>query len=674
MKNAIERKRSLYAVLLMVVLLLLCGANALAEEDLLTEIPMTKVPANRIGAITLPEGLVTSRESVIANGKVTVYVDDEKTNWTEVLMKSASREIIDVSLTLLPPDGMTKATKENFGSEDEFTLPAIEQGVVPVWFAEYDETYPLENPPQIEGSAVFVKIIFGTPTYVEPENATGAGTLICWENAAGLRQYEYVQWEIIHSDSKMREVEMPVLTTTMLSTVPAGLSPYGTTTIEQGGVTCIIDDFSKFNTLPIIIKAPNGATGARVYSDNESFEEPLSVSNGTVRLNITANSHPTFSFNKRIEPVQLDYTIVFVSGEEPEEELIDFGFVTIWLLAKEQTPYIYYNHPQGATPVDENRLTLWQGERQISNATVYRKGYGQVHLTKSSLDFSVKNGGNIRLNIDAPAGAGAYALNASGSDFIYQTDWILDASKDKRQLPSNKSVTLHDQPLFRAVPAERVLVYLPDGNSARYGGYVYVISWYTDMSAAEPFMIEYISLTQDEFREIVRNDVKQDEAQITEPVTEVTAISENDWQLIVCHDPQNGENAVHYDLHMEDARCVTHTLDGETVFYIPYPDGYSYEDTDIEYRLYHYSDNYRDYEDLSYTTLEPTENGLRFVEDHLSPFVLLWDDPAQDSTESEPSTADLPKTGDSAPVEWLIGMMLVSLMTLAYMARRKRSM
>lgn len=191
------------------------------------------------------------------------------------------------------------------------------------------------------------------------------------------------------------------------------------------------------------------------------------------------------------------------------------------------------------------------------------------------------------------------------------------------------------------------------------------------MSATEPFMIEYISLTHDEFREIVRNDVKQDENQITEPVTEVTAISQNDWQLIVCHDPQSGENAIHYDLHMEDARCVTYTLDGETVFYIPYPDGYSYEDTDVEYQLYHYDDQYGE---KRVVTLESTKYGLKFTENHLSPFVLLWDDPAQDSTESEPSTADLPKTGDSTPVEWLIGIMLVSLMTLAYMARRKRSM
>lgn len=228
-----KRKWKGLILLLTVVLLLLCGTHALAES-------IQPVPAERIQRITLPKGLVTIGDPIITDGKVTVRVDNAKTNWTEVLMKAASREGLDVSLFVTAPEGMTKATRENFGATDTETIDPIKNNTVPTWFADYACDLGAE---EVDGSAIFAEIHFGETTYVVPTEATGAGTVICWENASGARQYEYVQWEIIHSDPSAREAEMPAITQEMLSSVPDALPTGVTAEIEMGGVTCTVNDF-----------------------------------------------------------------------------------------------------------------------------------------------------------------------------------------------------------------------------------------------------------------------------------------------------------------------------------------------------------------------------------------------------------------------------------------------
>ena len=516
---------------------------------------------------------------------------------------------------------------------------------------------------------MFAEIRFGQPAFfVEPVSASGAGTLLAWKDSDGLK-YEYVQWEIHHSNPDAREVQMPLLTTDMLSAVPAALPEGVTAEIEPGGVTCTAKDFSGYSLLPIVIHAPAGATAATVYSFNgkETVEQTLDVRGGDVRLLITPDAHTTF--RGQIGPAQLDYSIAFVSGDEPDAALLDFGIVSVWLLKAEKAPYPYYNR-QGAVPVHSERLTIRQGAEPVSTKAIYREKYGNAHLSKAALDFSANGSGNVRMEVAAPSWAAAYAIEGSGGDFIYQTNWGLGISSDKHPIPSGASVTVFDEPLFRKVKAGPVFVYLQDGITARYGGYVRAISWYDDMNAETPRLIEYISITHDTFSDTVRSAVVDTEQDIDAPVQEVTAVSGNAWELVVRHDPQSGEDAIHYDLQMEDVRSVSYSLDGDTVFYIPYPEGCAYGDEDVTYQLYHYDDAYQS---CSVVELVPTPYGLRFAEDHLSPFVLTWARAPQDAGTPAPAdVTDLPRTGDETHLEWLIGVLLVSTALLAYGIRRKR--
>ena len=205
-----------------------------------------------------------TRDPVIADGRVVIYVDDDRTNWTEVLLKAASRDMLDAALTVAAPAGATAGTRENFGAGDAETLTAISLGSVPDWFSECSPE-PLAQG-ILDGSAVFAEIRYGQPTFfVEPVSASGAGTVLTWGSRDGQKQYEYVQWEIHHSNPDAREVQMPLLTTDMLSAVPAALPQGVTAEIEPGGVTCTADSFSAYpvRRIPDAIRraAFQGGTG-----------------------------------------------------------------------------------------------------------------------------------------------------------------------------------------------------------------------------------------------------------------------------------------------------------------------------------------------------------------------------------------------------------------------------
>lgn len=178
-------RRMRLLVLFAAALMLLCGAQAFAER-------MTAVPADRIRDVALPAGVVMTRDPVMADGKVIVYVDDDKTNWTDVLLKAAARDMLDAALTVAAPAGAAAGTRENFGAGDAETLTAISQGTVPGWFSEC-RPEPLAQG-RLDGSAVFAEIRYGQPAFcVEPVSASGAGTVLAWESSDGQKQYEYVQ-------------------------------------------------------------------------------------------------------------------------------------------------------------------------------------------------------------------------------------------------------------------------------------------------------------------------------------------------------------------------------------------------------------------------------------------------------------------------------------------------
>lgn len=132
------------------------------------------------------------------------------------------------------------------------------------------------------------------------------------------------------------------------------------------------------------------------------------------------------------------------------------------------------------------------------------------------------------------------------------------------------------------------------------------------------------------------------------------------WKLQSKYAVQCGNRAYQVELTMldENDNPVQFEENGKQVFYLPYPEGMSYE-SGATWTLRHYlDDNYTKYELLNVTA---TEYGLRFETDSLSPFVLLWD---------VADTANLPKTGDNTPLA-LYATLLVLTAAAAVLLRRK---
>ena len=652
-------KVKLFLTIILFSVLLVTGSAALAEDIT----PVLK--DERIQGITLPVGIVTRGEPDVNEGVITLSIDYDATDWTEVLNKNANRDNLCISLRLAAPEGSVKGVCENISDADSSQM--LKDMTVPQWFI--DECSPVNLADRtLSGEAVFAEIQMGQPAMLQFANPTGCGTIVCWENTKGEKTYEYVLWSVNSSDSAVREVPVPQVTEKALSSIPAGLTNSMTAEVELGGVTCIVNDFNGLSSIPLVISAPVEADYAvvsynkAVDGDAKLFTEELRVSNGKVALEITRESHSSFAKNG-IQPAQIDYTIDFFSDDDPETPLSGSGVFSVWLLATEQAPYPYYHHPDNAQPVDMKRLTIYQGDQPVSADGIYRETYGHAHLSSTGLDVTANPSGIIRMEVTPPDWAVAYGLVQSGSDFIFRTDWGIVPSTEKHAIQSSETVRVYNDSLFRLVQAGRTLVYLRSGITARYGGFVRTISWYDSLNAVEPRLIEYISITQEDFSTEVRNALISSENALSSPVAEVTGISGQDWELIVRHDPQSGEDAIHYDLHIEDTSGISQEVGEETVFYIPYPEGHAYEDESVEYVLYHYSSTYRSYVEVP---LEPTPYGLRFVEDHLSPFVLMWN-----ASQLPVSPADLPQTGDNTPVAWLLLMLAVSLASLICVRRRK---
>ena len=186
----------------------------------------------------------------------------------------------------------------------------------------------------------------------------------------------------------------------------------------------------------------------------------------------------------------------------------------------------------------------------------------------------------------------------------------------------------------------------------------------------------YVIVTVSELGVLTTTDVIPEgqlpDGTVVNPV--LVSSSYTDWQLQTEYNIQSGNQAVQMNLTLLDEFGDEAQLEkgNNNVFYLPYPEGMSYE-SGATWTLRHYlNDEYTEYELLTVTA---TENGLRFETDSLSPFVLLWDMPAQetpipDATEV-PSTPDVPKTGDNTPLALCAALLALSLAAAAVLLRRK---
>lgn len=230
---------------------------------------------------------------------------------------------------------------------------------------------------------------------------------------------------------------------------------------------------------------------------------------------------------------------------------------------------------------------------------------------------------------------------------------------------------------------KRIAVYAPYITADEDRGEPWVIYFYDDQGDRMGEKGSYAIVTVSELGTLTTTDVIPMEGQLPDgtvvnPV--LVSSSYTGWQLQTEYNIQSGNQAVQMNLTLlnEDGDEARLEEGSSNVFYLPYPEGMSYE-SGATWTLRHYLDEeYTRYELLTVTA---TEHGLRFETDSLSPFVLLWDMPAQEtpipdatevpSTPSATSAPNVPQTGDNTPLALYAALLALSLAAAVALLRRK---
>lgn len=217
---------------------------------------------------------------------------------------------------------------------------------------------------------------------------------------------------------------------------------------------------------------------------------------------------------------------------------------------------------------------------------------------------------------------------------------------------------------------KRIAVYAPYITANEDRGQPWVFYFYDDQGNPMGEKGSYAIVTVSELGTLTTTDVifegQLPDGTVVNPV--LVSPSYSDWKLQTEYNIQSGNQAVQMNLTVLDENGEEAQLEKENsnVFYLPYPEGMSYE-SGATWTLRHYlDDEYTKYELLTVTA---TEHGLRFETDSLSPFVLLWDMPAQETP--IPSATNVPQTGDNTPLALYAALLAISLAAAVALLRRK---
>lgn len=387
----------------------------------------------------------------------------------------------------------------------------------------------------------------------------------------------------------------------------------------------------------------------------------------------------TFSLNYHINDMQVEeypLTIAYYSYDSIEDSYSREGYGAFFCHIKpaEVKPwpaYVLTNNPYRVLWAPAAKERVGYADDNTGGNLSYDAATGILH---SSFDSDANLSGEpapAYVWVEAPAGANYYRSNRSTGNNIMGLDMHAAEEMDRYIMSSaadtgSNNKTIMDYPLLRSVQAGPVKVYLQNEFDWLYGGSVNVIYWYKNADDATPFMIEYLIETMDEFFMIERTDCVPSEDMITAPVENITVIGEEcaamNWNLVIRHDLQNGVNAVHYELYLEDDDGNYQRPTGEKmVFYVPYPDGTGMN-TGHEFQLLHFNGSYSYSENVAVSL---TPYGVRFEVTSLSPFTLSWGNAFTGGNASE-----LPPTGDNTPIA-LYAILMLSAAIGLMVSRRK---
>lgn len=491
--------------------------------------------------------------------------------------------------------------------------------------------------------------------------------------------YLYVRW----FDAENKEVRTEKLHFTSAHTMSQGIyaplyqihseailpncgSQSGVTAKVQAGMvtyTCTRKPASSDERILTGVRVPEGTKTCNLVSLYDGSAS-LSIENGIVRI---ATAYPWTGAKK------VTFGLEFL---DENGDLLDCVLLSVQHQTTEMSPWPAYIKSWDTVPRDKLQLTI-SGNSGVRMP--YDQGILSYDFAQIAEDTQTLMDSDVSIHVTPPQNAKYVRQNAFGglegllgvhSYGQQETDDIMEWMDAETV---DGAVSVGQWPILRSLHTyDGVTLFVPTVPTDLDSGFVYVLYWYDSeesMKENQPFEVWWFAEKSAPYIKVTENKARKTETSLPDHLSGAIVIGEENWIVVTESYLQEGENAQHNELRLTDENGNTISPERNTVVYLPYPDGLSYEDA-VTYTLRHY--DAKGGSEIV-TTLTPTAIGLRFETDSFSPFILQWEE--QPGEESMPVTGidDLPKTGDTLSV-LPPTLLLLSASALLCLMRRRRCM
>lgn len=623
------------------------------------------VPVERMD-IQLPDGMVANVQK--SSGEIKLVINTAQTDWGLVLLESSDTSYACVNVGIVAPEHAAFYVAEFGNSSDEEALAGLNDQTE--WAEENgfsDEDYQV--------------------TWDDRTIKNGQDVAFCVNDYRIIQPYEedcsiYVRW----FDSDQQEISTEKLRFTNTHTVGRGVyAPLYL--IDSEDIQANADNLSGVQSQA----APGEVTyTASASAYNRRIVTGVRMPEGAVRCesvslfdgNETLKNRNGYALVKTGVPKtgapRATYGLKFY---DDDDNLIGCGSLAVQIITSETEPWAAYISGWESVPADHLSVAV-NGQSGIRMP--YQGGILSYDYSEIVNDPELLKNCTAQVSVSPPEKAAFVRMNCFGggegllgnhmsfeeaNDYIYHEENLEDVSGP---------YTVFDRPILREINTyDNVTLFVPTTPIRLDAGLIYYFYWYDSEEAAKenkPFAIWWFADRSAPFITSFVNPLQKTESGLSSGYDGAVAIGDEGWSLVTEYYLQEGENAQHYELHLVDENGNTVSPERDMVVYLPYPEGCSYDDG-TTYALRHY-DAYGVSERVA--TLTPTEIGLRFEISSFSPFVLTWSgSPAQGETPVPantpvPDVSRLPRTGDSTPIGWIVGMLALSAAILCLMLTRRR--
>lgn len=637
-------KRGKRAGAVMGLMLLVCTLGAASAAGI------QEVPEERIWW-DAPGGMVC--EPHISNGQLKLTIDTRSTDWGYALLWSSDPSYVDVNVGIHAPAGAAYYALE-CGSEDN------EEEILE-WLDDWDpDDY---NDESIAKNGQMVAQCVNEYRVVKPylENTY---LYVRWFDAA----YQEICTEKLHFTSQFTMTDglyAPLYQIGTGDITPNATSVGGVTAqVAEGLVTyrCTGTSSKDDSTIWTYVRAPQGATECRLLSLYDP-DMALPIQNGQVLLEVE-------SLQSRID--RRTYGLEFLDNNGTR---LSCGLLTVQCFPEEAEPWPAYISKWEPVPSD-HLLLSFDGNSGVSMP--YEKGVLSYDFSQIVDDPETLDGSRVSISVAPPANARYVRQNCMGGyegllgnrgESTEEADDIV-GNMDAETVAG--PVNAGEWPVLQRLDIyDGVTLFIPTVPTNLDAGMVYLFYWYEseeDLNSNQPCAVWWFAEQSGPYVKAITYHARPSETGLPMSFDGAIVIGSEDWNLVTETYLQQGENARHYELRLTDRDGNTIAPNRNLVIYLPYPDGLSFKDP-MTYTLRHYSA--QDNQEIV-TTLTPTEIGLRFEVNNLSPFVLQWRSQPAPVQPTVPPAGELPQTGDDTPVAAAIVLLILSAAGLACLLRRKR--